>query len=212
MKRFTSIFVLLYFIAFSASFANNINIGKGEEVRKVSKFNKIEVSGAFEVNIQVGKSQHLEIEASDKYLNDLRTEVRGNTLVIEMKTIDNIKSKIKIDIDVNELYSIQSSGANKIYIDNLENEKFNLSSSGACKLKVTGKSDDFIVQMSGACHLEAFDLSAQNVKVDASGACHLEVNADKHLEVEGSGAVKVNFTGNAKIESDLSGVASISRR
>ena len=63
-------------------------IGSGNvirEERKVSSFNGIEVSGAYDIKLIQGTANSVIIEADDNLMDLIRTEVRGSTLVIDNK-------------------------------------------------------------------------------------------------------------------------------
>jgi Putative auto-transporter adhesin, head GIN domain len=210
-------------------------IGNGnvvKEERKVSSFNAIEVSGAFDVELVQGTAIAVTVEADDNLMDLIRTEVRGNTLVIENKKPIAHSKSLKVYITFTELKSIDVSGAVKIEsvgkfnltdlsisgsgasdgILDMDVQKLKIDCSGGGKLKLSGSAKDVEVDASGAVDLYAFDFPAENYKLDISGAGKAEINVSKELNVEISGAASVHYKGNpVKNVQDISGAGSVKK-
>jgi len=208
----------------------NGNVVKQE--RKVTAFNAIEVSGAFDVYLSLGSTQSVIVEADDNLLPLIRTEVHGNTLKIENKEpIHNSKS-LKVYITVTDLKRLEVSGAvdiqtqNKLTLTELAVEisgatdavldiavqKLAISSSGGSELKLSGMANKLDIDASGAVDIRAFELLTEIVVLDISGAGEVEINVTKELTASVSGAGTVRYKGNpAKIDSDVSGAGSIKK-
>lgn len=184
-----------------------------EEYRNIDRFDKIELSGAFTLNVVVGLSPQLKITGDDNLLKYVETDVRGDRLVIETRKNINPKRKITIDVSTEELEGFSASGANKVYISDIYSDKFILDISGANNVELEGRTDKFYVDMSGATKLYAEDFIAEQVKIDCSGASKAEVYASESLNADASGASKIYFYGDTKdVRTDVSGVGKISRK
>jgi hypothetical protein len=208
----------------------NGNVIKQE--RKVSSFDAIDVSGAFDVFLSQGPTQSVFIEADENLMSVIKTGVFGSTLRIEnSKPIHNAKS-LKVYITVKELRSIEVSGAvdiqtetkftqNELSIEisgatdaklDLAVQKLEVNSSGGCKLMLTGMANTFDLDVSGAVDVRAFELLTENVSIDISGAGEAEVNVTKELKADVSGAANVKYKGSpAKVLTDVSGAGSVKK-
>lgn len=208
-------------------------IGSGNvirEERKLSSFNKIEVSGAFDVKLIQGTSTSVVVEADDNLMPLIRTEVKGNTLEIETKKPISHSKSLKVFVTFTELKSIDLSGAvnveseGKLTLSDLtfsgsgasdgklemDVQKLSIDCSGGSKLKLSGSAKDVDVDASGAVDLFAFDFPAENYKIDISGAGKAEINVSKELNVEISGAATVRYKGNpTKNVQDISGAGTV---
>jgi hypothetical protein len=227
-KRILYLFVLSFLIN---SCVNSID-GNGNvinETRDVDSFNKINISGGYEVIINQGDKESLEIEIDENLLEYIKTEVKNNTLFISSDksfgkaealrlyiTVVNIK-----DIDVSgaielsnkgtyigEKLEIEVSGAGDINLD-LVLENLTMELSGASETNLKGSATDFEIELSGASELAAEKFKTQHTVLDISGAGEATVFAKKTLEVEISGAGTVRYKGNPKIKKDISGAGSI---
>ena len=229
IKRIFPLLMVLLFIlaALAPAFA-------AKEERKVAPFTELEVSSAFKVVLTQGNAQKLLIDASDNDMDEIITEVKGNKLIIRLKTtIFNRQTEgstvyltftTLTDIDVsgavelkgtnamnfNDL-ELEGSGASSISL-NISAKKLDCDLSGASSAILVGDTDRFEIDLSGASKLNAHDFMAKVCNIDCSGASSAKVNVTEKLSVEGSGASEVLYSGNPVIvESDLSGASSIKK-
>jgi len=210
-------------------------IGSGNvirEERKVSSFNGIEVSGAFDVKLIQGTVSSVVIEADDNLMPLIRTEVRGSTLVIDNKKPISHSKGLKVFITFTELKSIDLSGAvdiesqGKLTLPELsisgsgasdgklemDVRKLSIDCSGGSKLKLSGSAKDVEVDASGAVDLFAYDFPAETYKLSISGAGKAEINISKELNVDISGAATVHYKGNpTKNVQDISGAGTVKK-
>ncbi len=220
--------LLLLGIAFS------MNAFASKQDRPVKNFNKIEVSGGFNVILTQGTVEKLTIVADDDILPKIITEVRGGTLIIRLenntwnKNTKNLTAEltfIHLDgIDVSgavkitgtnpmkfSKLKIEGSGASKIDL-NLTATRLDCNFSGASEITLKGNAPEFEVDLSGASNLEALDFLTRKCNIECSGASDARVYATESLNVEGSGASKITYTGNpSNLDSDMSGASKISK-
>ena len=207
--------------------------GNGEvvkEKRTISSFNKIDISGGYEVLINQGAEERLELEADENLLELIETEVKNNTLYISnAKPIGNAEA-LKLYITIVKLENIEASGAielknkgtliqdNELKIKvsgaadidlNVDVNTLNMSMSGASEITLEGKVRTLGIKMSGASDLDAEKLKTINSFIDISGAGSATVFAKKTLDVSVSGAGSVKYKGSPKVKKDISGAGSV---
>lgn len=197
-------------------------------------FNSIDVSGPFNVVIEQNETHSVKIDADNKTLSKLRVEQDGKTVKINVRSGKRlVSSAIDIYISSPEFVSLEASGSSsyksKNEINTVKKLKIDLSgaskvdlkinatdleieSSGASKISLSGTVKNLSVDGSGSSKLNCFDLIADHVKVDISGAGKAEVNANKSLSFDISGAVDIKYKGNPQIiKQEVSGAAKISK-
>ncbi len=230
---FKRVFVLFVLVFSLYSCINSID-GNGnvvKEERTVTSFSKIDISGGFEVLINQGKEEKLELEVDENLLELIKTETKNNTLIIKSdKSIGKAKS-LKLYISVVNLEDIDVSGAvelkNKgtfegenLEIDvsgaadidlKVDLEDLSMDMSGASETTLSGTANHFEIELSGAGELEAEKLKTRNAIVEISGAGSAVVHAKKTLRVEVSGAGSVKYKGNPKVTKDISGAGSVKK-
>lgn len=211
---------------------NTIN----SDVRNLSGFSKIEVSGAFEIIIVKSNAYSVKIEADDKDISRTKTTVNGDKLIIsyekEGKGYDKNSSKIVITINTPELNGLTCSGAVEVEsLDVFDAEKFELKTSGATEVslavnaklliskfsgatevKLKGKVDTHALEMTGASELEAIGLQVSKYAIESKGAADCEIFVTDELAVSGSGASSIKYKGSpSKVTKDTRGATDISK-
>jgi len=237
-KIFVSTFLsVIVFMGISAlcSGCNNFTgvPGNGnviKETRVVSSFNALDISGAFKVYIKQGNLEEVVVEADENLQPCIRTEVRGNTLVIDIKKPISHPTTMNVYITLKDLAKAELSGAVDIFTDGklnlneftlhtsgasnckmeLGGKKLDLDCSGASKLTLSGSITDVSADISGAGDIFAFDLLTENFTLDLRGAGKAQINVSKKISAEISGAGNVRYKGSpAIINQSVSGAGSI---
>lgn len=182
------------------------------QTREVPKFTGIDFGGAMSVEIVAQKSQSVEIETDDNIMPLITTEVKGDTLYISNAQKISWHNPVKVRISVEDLDSLNVSGASKANATNIKADTFKLDVSGASKIKLEGEAVTFNADSSGASKIDAEDLKAARVKASASGACKISVFATDSVDADASGASKVSVSGNPKtVNKRTSGASSVSQ-
>lgn len=217
---------------FTNSYAQNII----KENRSISKFNTIDISSAFDVELTQGNTESLVIEADEDIIENIYSEVIHGTLKIYTKShlwrdhehkYHKMKAYISfIDIEELELSgAVNISGMNKMKFDNLifdlsgackieldyMADHVHLDMSGASKLYFTGTANEFEIDVSGASLIEALDFETKNCDIDAAGASSIKIFVTDELTADISGATRVRYKGNPSVNIGTSGVSSVKR-
>ena len=184
-----------------------------EEVRDIREFNKIDASGAYTIKVKVGEEPRLKISAEENLMKYIRTDVRGNTLIIDSRKSISPRKEIRIYVTTPELYSIDCSGANNVYAQDIDADNFRVELSGAGNIDLHGQTDRLRAEISGAGNIDARNLKANEVIISVSGAASADVYAKDYLDASVSGVGSIDYYGNPKkTNTSVSGVGSISRR
>lgn len=226
--------LILIVLTFSLYSCINTIDGDGNvitEERTIDSFNKIDISGGFEVLINQGKTEKVEIEADQNLIELIETETKNNTLYIKSKEPIGNAESLKLYITVKKIEEIDISGAvelnSKGTIEGEELEidisgaadvnlgvdviSLTMDMSGASETTLRGKAENFDIKLSGASDLEAEKLKTKHTIIDISGAGSAKVFAKKTLKVEVSGAGSVKYKGNPKITKEISGAGSVNK-
>lgn len=184
-----------------------------DESRKVAEFRKIEAGGAFSINVKVGPATSIKVSAEENLLGYIRTNVKGNTLVIDTKKNISPRKQILIEITTPNLSDIEASGANDIEVEGINGTAFNVDLSGAGNIHLIGEIEKLRAELSGAGNINARELNAKEVVVSVSGAASADVYATQYLDASVSGVGSIDYYGNPeKTRTNVSGVGSITRK
>jgi len=183
------------------------------EVRDVDNFEKVDVSGNYEVEIEVGERTNLEIIAESNLLKYIKTKVKKNTLYVSTKENLRPRKDLKILISCPNLYAIECSGVNDIKANGINSEEFDIDLSGAGSINISGTTGLLKIEVSGAADLMAKDLLTEDIRIDVSGAANAEVYATNSCDAQVSGAGYIELYGDARdVNMDISGAGSLERK
>jgi hypothetical protein len=212
-----------------------------QETRAVAGFRRIEIDGQVNVALIQGNAEGITIEASSSSLARIRTEVRGDTLVVDvveprsiwqwfsgrgtsrtphvtirLRDIDRIEAAGTVTLDAGSLKStdlhLDLAGACTVKLRDLQATTLRIDGSGAIKVDIGGKVARQKVDLSGAGSYQADRLVSDDAVVEVSGAGKAVVNASNSLAVDISGAGKVEYLGDPKLKQTISGIGKITRR
>lgn len=222
-------------LAFTA--CNELIGERGNDVRitksyTVDDFNQVEISGAFKVTLIPSKNNEIILHVDENLVKYIEIKVRGNKLFVETDRRLISRDGIEIDIPVNRLTNIFSSGASDIKSEEalsskdlaidvsgagkvdlkLDVQSVNLDLSGATMVYLEGAAKHLEVDMSGAGSLEADGFEVENCRVDISGVGHALVNVTGTLNAQVSGLGKVEYVGDPEsVKGDVSGIGNINK-
>lgn len=204
----------------------NIVIDANAEVRHITGFNAIELSGAIDLYLSQGSEEGIAVSAStDEIRSRIKTEIKGNTLHIYIdgkglnwKLWGN--NKVKAYVTFKNISKIESSGACNVkatepihspdllielsgasdFSGAVAVEKLNLSASGASNFRISGTAENTVISISGACNVKGYDLKTNNCKAGASGASNINITVNKELNASASGGSSIHYKGNGVIK------------
>jgi hypothetical protein len=245
MKSHRAIFLVVAVLALSAlacqvsfgDFGIRSVRGSGdlvEESRVVNDFTQVEFAAVGNLKIDFGSRPALTIEAEDNLVPLFITEVRGETLHIELKNgttivpTESINISLTVvdlerlsvsgagDVDLAETKSgsfrLSISGAGNVDVAGLEAERLNVGISGAGDLRIDqGQVEDQEISISGAGNYAARDLKSDRTEIQLSGLGSATVWATEVLDVSISGAGSVRYAGDPSVDMNISGIGSVNR-
>lgn len=183
------------------------------EKRDLAGFSSIKAGGAITVEVAAQKDFAVEVEADDNLLQNIKTEVRGDTLRIYTEGRISTRTPIRVRIAMPQIESLDISGASKGTLTNVKNDSLVVEASGASKITVDGETKELRGDLSGASRLDAENLKTENVYIDASGASSAVVYALGEINANASGASSIRYAGEPKnVESKSSGASSVKRK
>ena len=234
MKRLLFYFSILIISSLLFSSCQPCIDGHGElidEVRDLDSFDKLEVDIPADVVIHIGEFPKISIKTHDNLLGNIKTKVRGKTLIIESAQCIGSVETLKIDLVVTQLNSISVSGSATVNSkQHLTAEKFYLEVNGSGKvvtsikantvkseingsgnILLSGTAEDLDVEINGSGEFKGLGLKASDAEVGINGSGYASVNAKGKLKVEINGSGEVEYTGSPKIKSDISGSGEVKK-
>jgi len=220
----TIVLVLINFQSYSQWFGNGVK-GSGNlisETRNVGDYDKIIVTGSFNVSLVHGTEGKLKIKIEDNLLEYLVTEVRGNSLKIKWKNKVNINTRkgIHIVVPFTSLDKVVLTGSGEIIsADTMDSNNFEVFLSGSgnialqvasksTEVKVTGsgtvkllgKSDELYVLLTGSGDFNSYPLKVTDAKAMLTGSGDIELSVSNRLTAKVTGSGSITYRGNPKYQ------------
>lgn len=232
-----SLLVVLFAIFTIPAMAQTVINDKNAEVRSVSSFSGIKVSGGIDVFLSQSNEYALAVSASeDKFRDEIKTEINNGVLTISYNSGPlryNGNRKLRAYVSFKDLESIDASGACDITVNgNFKSNSLKVKLSGACEIKgavdidnvqlnlsgastvkLNGTVQNLKIDASGASDVKNYDLVVDNCMADISGASDVKLTINKSISAKASGASSLNYKGNPERKDvSTSGASNISAR
>jgi hypothetical protein len=179
-----------------------------------TRFDKVDVSHAFKVEISRGDTFSVVIRVDDNLVEYLEVVKQGSTLKIGLKpgrSYSISKTTREAEITMPELTGLELSGASQGTISRFKSTKaLDVDVSGASPLRGDIEAGDARFDVSGASQV-TLSGSGQDVTIDASGASQVDLSAFPVADanVEASGASKVTVNPSGRLDADASGASTV---
>ncbi len=228
MKNLTAFFLAFFLSA-------TMCLAQSTETRRVSGFDKISVSGAWDVYIKQGSEESVRLEGKQDLIDKMEVEVSGTNLKIHKKkgsgwNWNSGNGNLKIYITYRNLNALVNSGSNDVYFEstvkandfsivcsgsgdvegNFEvDNDLDITISGSSGLSLSGSANHQKIVISGSGDVEAANLKSKTTEVTVSGSGNIEVYATEMLEGRVSGSGDIYYKGNPSIKVKVSGSGDI---
>jgi hypothetical protein len=179
---------------------------------QVGNFNQVEVAGPYDVQVRTGAAPSVSARGSQRTLDHLVVEVRGDRLVIHPEEHNGLFSfgwhrhgNAEVTVTVPQLQGATIAGSGDIHVDQVKGDRFEGQIAGSGGLTL-GAIDVQQLKMSiaGSGDAKAASGRAQSVKYDIAGSGDIDargVQADSaDLSIAGSGNIFAQARTNANVE------------
>ncbi|HSU37732.1 MAG TPA: head GIN domain-containing protein [Propionibacteriaceae bacterium] len=177
------------------------------ESRSVSGFSAIELNGAGEVSIEQTGSESLTIEADEKFLSLLTSEVTDGTLRLGTKPNAMLinRDPVEYRVTVKDLTGLTITGSGNMTMPKVSTNELRSRISGSGTITVAGTADTQRVDISGSGSFRAAELATRTASVDISGSGDTVIQVSDSLDVRITGSGSVRYRGNPGITEHISG-------
>ncbi len=239
MKLLRFLFSLLLIGIGISAFAYFFLLNKGQSSfedkenfisQELDGFEKIVISGGFNVELKKGNSNELLVEKRE-ILDQIEVKVRNRTLYIEsdqkfwnMKKYDialifrdleefHIQGAAHVETQGSlalEHLEMELSGASEVYLE-LDVEDLQIHLNGMSSANLWGEAKRAEIKLAGAGTVNALDMETKSLKINLAGAGSADVHAKDYLKIQVAGAGRVAYKGSPEIDQQISGAGSIKR-
>ncbi|AUC15065.1 hypothetical protein BTO06_07920 [Tenacibaculum sp. SZ-18] len=238
-KLLLALFILNSTAIFAQSWWNSKKIkGNGNVIidkRNVGSFDKVGLSGSFNVILVSGKEGKITLEGEENILPYIITEVKNGTLIVKVKRNTNIKTRRKLTVTVpfEDIDGVALEGSGNIIAKNTirgNNVSFSIGGSGNIKAPVNakkieasiggsgnidlkGNGKDLKCSIAGSGNIRAYNLDVNNLSVSVAGSGDIEATVSERIKASIAGSGSVYYKGDAKyIDTDSVGSGDVVRK
>ncbi len=195
------------------------------QVRQVSGFRSVQVSGGIDLYLSQG-SEAVAISAADDKMRDrIVTEVVNGVLKIHMRYDKPLHlgwrsgRNLRAYVSAPELEKLVAGGGSDVQVEGkwkagkmridisggadffgtVEADELHTDASGGAEFHISGTASSLHIRASGGSDFRGYDMVADMSDIDASGGSDVSITANKELNVEASGGSDVYYRGTAVI-------------
>ncbi len=194
-------------------------IGSGNletEEYPFTDFTEVEISSAFEFEIDRSGSCSVNVTADDNVIDYVQVSQEGQTLKIGLGTVPSLGPvTLRASVTMPQLHALTASGASHGTVSGFNStEDVNIALSGASRvngditagnaefhidgastIQLEGSANDMVASVDGASHFNLDDFTVSNADVSFSGASSGTINLDGTLDADLSGASTLWYIG-----------------
>ncbi len=186
----------------------------------VGEFRKLEIAGAYDVDVRTGSAPSVRVEGTERSLDRLVVEVKGDVLAIHPKKGTNFnwtnKSKTKIAITVPQLDAARVAGSGTLSIDRIASQSFDSSIAGSAEVsigQVSGQSFKASLAGSGDLEVDQLAVEAVELSIAGSGEADLAGKAERaSYTIAGSGDLDAEKLESRDIDLTIAGSGNLKAR
>lgn len=163
--------------------------------RSVDAFESIDVSGSVDVDVEVGPTLSVEVEASPKIIEDIQTVVEGGTLQVRLARGVHVNAgRMLVRVTVPSLEGVSVSGSGDIEVDGLDEDSLSIAVTGSGDVEASGKAESVSFSVSGSGDIGARTLEVETATVQLRGSGDVRLSATKTVtgSIVGNGDVSVH--------------------
>jgi hypothetical protein len=189
--------------------------GEGDvisETRQVDSFSVIEVGGGIRLIAAVGQPQSVAVRAQPNIVPLILTEVSNGTLRVSSSERYMSTEGVEVDVSMPTLSALALSGGSNGQASGIAGSQLSITLSGGSRLDATGTVESLALDGSGGSRAELEQLAAATVTVDLSGGSVAIVQASDEVRGSASGGASLTVAGDATLNVQSTGGASVVRR
>lgn len=165
------------------------------EQRTVGTVQGLEVNGSVVVDVRVGPATSLTVEADGNLLPLVRTDVRGDRLVVEIERSYRSRNPVRVTYTVPRLSDVRRAGSGRLSVQDLNGAPLTVSNTGSGAIVLAGRVASLDAEGAGSGSIDAAMLqsASANLRLTGSGRMNVgQVRGDYVIaKLEGSGQLRV---------------------
>ena len=165
--------------------------------RMIATVPALEVNGTITVDVHVGPATSLVVEADSNLLPFIRTELRGDRLVIEKERSFRTNHPVRVTYTVPRLASVRHDGSGHLSVQDLNGGPLVVEGRGSGSVLLTGRVSSLDVTQNGSGSIDATTLQSGggNLSLNGSGRVVAGRMQGERLTANLNGSGQLRVTG-----------------
>ncbi len=184
---------------------------RATQTRDLAAFTRIENRDSVDVRLHVGAPQRVRVLAGEKVIDDVDTEVHGDTLEVTFNHDGLGGSSVTVEAYVPRLTGVTASGSGNIDADGLDADELEVRSEGSADIGLAGTVGRLALDMDGSGDADLADLDAREARVAVDGSGNADVRAADRIAIELDGSGDVRYHGDPVVSQHRGGSGDIMR-
>lgn len=203
-----------------------------DDARALPAFTRIRLEGPFSLRASQAGTAAVAVHADDNLVQQIVTEVEGDTLVIRLRPGHQLRSHnaLQVNVATSKLNGVDMRGSGDLWLPALQAERFELRLSGSGdarlgnlalgKLVVAvsgsgdvtaqGRCDEAQLSLAGSGDLHMAELQTLRTTVSIAGSGDARVHASQSLDASVAGSGDVRYSGSPpQLKSSVAGSGSV---
>lgn len=196
--------------------------------RSVGAFDRIDVSGNFDVVVQVGSPVSVVLTGDDNLLPLVETTVQGSTLKIRPTERIGPRAGMTVNVTTPTLDGIDVGGSGDVTVHGVRSRSFRAGVhgsagmvvdgafgdlgadvSGSGSLRMSGTAERIRAGVSGSGEIDLVEVPARTARVRVSGSGDIALRVSDSLDADVSGSGDVLYDGRPRVRSHVSGSGTV---
>lgn len=165
-----------------------------------SDFVEVDSSAGVNVDISVGGDYSIVATGSEKALERLRIEIKGDTLYVgRKKSVSWGRTpSVQVAVTMPALEGVEASSGSSIDADGISGDDFSADASSGASIVVEGTCTDLNVDVSSGASINAEDLKCAEVIADGSSGGSISATANEKVIADASSGASIRIYGSPK--------------
>lgn len=165
------------------------------EERRFGGATRIELRSAEPLRVLRGDRPRLTITGDDNLLALIRTEVDGETLIVEARDSYRAAQPLRVEVTLPALAALSVPGGADAEVAAIDPERFVLASDGSSRIRARGETRELVAEINGSGETWLDELRAGTVRIRLNGEGDVHLRAERELLAELNGGGDIVYRG-----------------
>jgi hypothetical protein len=163
--------------------------------RQLAPFSRIDVGGALEVTVNVGKNGPLEMRGEDNLFEHIPASVVGGELALKPDAVLKTTQPLRLVVGTERLEAVTAAVSAKVTVHGVKADAFTLRAGGAARVVMDGSASTLSVSARSIAQLDLREFQAGNVVAVVLDFARVDLGYVEKLDATQKGYGAVSYHG-----------------